>query len=63
MLILIKIMTWMASPIGFMLWGSFLGLVILWLTRWKKSARFLISVSIIQLAIFASPIVSGSLLG
>ncbi len=63
MLVLIKILTWMASPIGFMLWGSLLGLIILSLTRWKKSARFLISVSIIQLAIFASPIVSGSLLG
>jgi uncharacterized SAM-binding protein YcdF (DUF218 family) len=63
MLILVKIMTWMASPIGFMLWGSLLGLIIFWLTRWKNYARFLISLSIIQLAIFSSPIISGRLLG
>ncbi len=63
MLVLIKILTWMASPIGFMLWGGFLGLILLWSTRWKKSAKFLIGASIIQLAIFASPFVSNSLLG
>jgi uncharacterized SAM-binding protein YcdF (DUF218 family) len=63
MLVLIKILTWMASPIGFMLWGGFLGLILLWSTRWKKSAKFLIGASIIQLAIFASPVVSNSLLG
>jgi len=63
MLVLIKILTWMASPIGFMLWGSVLGYIFLWSTQWKKFGRFVISLAIIQLAIFSSPVVSQALLG
>ena len=63
MLILIKILTWMASPIGFLLWGSLLGIILLLSTRWKKSAKCLIGLSIIQVVIFASPVVSDGLMG
>ena len=53
----------MASPIGFLLWGSLLGIILLLSTRWKKSAKCLIGLSIVQVAIFASPVVSDSLMG
>ncbi len=62
MLILIKVLTWMASPTGFLVWGSLLGGLLLF-THWKKTARALIGLAILQLTVFASPIVSDHLMG
>lgn len=62
MLILIKILTWLASPMGILTGGSLLGAILI-ITRWKKLGYSLLTVSIIQLIAFSSPLVSEQLVG
>ena len=62
MLILIKLLTWMASPTGFLVWGCALG-VLIGLTRFKRLAKALVILAVIQLIVFALPITSERLLG
>jgi uncharacterized SAM-binding protein YcdF (DUF218 family) len=62
MLILIKVLTWAASPTGFLVWGVLLGLL-LTVVGWRKFGRTLMAFSILQLVVLASPFVSDSLLG
>lgn len=62
MLILIKILTWMASPTGFLVWGSTLG-AILGITRWRRTSKVLVILAVSQLIVFASPMISERLMG
>ncbi len=62
MLILIKVLTWFALPIGVLSWLSLLGFVILWRTKRKGFGRALIALAILQLVAFSSPLVSDLLL-
>lgn len=62
MLILIKVLTWCASPTGVFIWGNILGGLSA-LVHWRKTARFLWVISSLQLAIFALPITAEKLLG
>lgn len=62
MLILVKILTWMASPTGLLAWGSALG-ILLRFTRWGRTGRLLITLAVAQAIVFASPMVSEHLIG
>jgi len=62
MLVIIKVLTWMASPVGFLVWGTGLGLL-LQLSKWKKTARALIVLATLQVVIFSLPIVANQLMG
>lgn len=62
MLILIKILTWLASPIGIFMTLGLLGLLLFLLTRRRKLGAFFGLLGCIQLIIFASPIVADQLL-
>jgi uncharacterized SAM-binding protein YcdF (DUF218 family) len=62
MLILIKFLTWMASPTGIFTWGLLLALVLALLKR-RKSAATLAALAVLQLVTFASAFVSDGLLG
>jgi uncharacterized SAM-binding protein YcdF (DUF218 family) len=62
MLIPIKILTWMASPLGILTWGGSLA-VLLMLLRWKKTGVTLLALSVIQVVVFSLPVVSKQLLG
>jgi len=61
MLVIIKVLTWMASPIGFLVWGVGLGLL-LRLSKWKKTAGTLVGLAILQVAVFSLPIVANQLM-
>lgn len=62
MLIVVKILTWMASPTGFLVWGCIFG-VLLGLTRWRRTGKALVILAVVQLVVFASPMVSERLMG
>lgn len=62
MLILIKILTWLASPIGVFVTLGALGLFLSRLTRRKKLGAFFGLLGCIQLIVFASPIVADQLM-
>ena len=62
MLIVIKVLTWMASPVGFLTWGSILGLA-LWFLKWKKTGVSLMATAVLQTVVFSSPSVSDYLIG
>ena len=62
MLIIIKIITWAASPIGVLIWGSLLGLLLAAI-GWRKTGRTLLVASLLQVPVLASPVVSDALLG
>lgn len=62
MLILIKFLTWLASPIGMLISG----LVLAWIlafTRWRKTAMAFAAISIAQLIAFSTAPMSDALLG
>lgn len=62
MLILIKIFTWTASPIGILVWGLVLtGL--LRLLGWRKTSFAALAVSVAQLLAFSSAFVADSVFG
>jgi uncharacterized SAM-binding protein YcdF (DUF218 family) len=63
MLIVIKFLTWAASPIGLLVWGTALGLGLYAASRWRKTGIGLIALSLFQLVFFALPMVSDRLLG
>jgi len=52
MLILIKVLTWAASPIGFLIWGGLLGLLLVAI-GWRKTGRTLLTVSLVQVVVLA----------
>jgi len=62
MLILIKVLTWAASPIAFLIWGGLLGLLLAAI-GWRKTGRTLLVASLLQVPVLASPVVSDALLG
>jgi uncharacterized SAM-binding protein YcdF (DUF218 family) len=62
MLVLIKILTWMASPLGFLTWGSISALVLVAI-RWRKTGLALLGIAIGQVLIFSLPLASEKLLG
>lgn len=62
MLVIIKSLTWMASPIGVLVWGNLLGLLLM-TTKWKKTARLLLVLATLQVVVFSLPIVASSLIG
>lgn len=62
MLVTIKILTWLALPIGILAWSSLIGLLIVWRSKKKFLGRGLIALAIIQLLAFSSPLVSDRLL-
>lgn len=61
-LVLIKILTWMASPTGFFIWGLALAGLIRWLRR-KKTSVVLAAIAVGQVALFCTPFISDGLLG
>ncbi len=62
MLILIKILTWLASPMGIFVSLSLFGLIILLSAKKAKLGRFVIAIASIQLVAFASPAVADRLM-
>lgn len=62
MLVLIKILTWVASPLGCLTLGSVLACVLL-LIKWRKTGWTLLGVSIVQVLVFSLPLTSETLLG
>lgn len=62
MLILIKILTWTASPIGALIWGLVLAALAAKL-RWRKTSMAMAIISVMQLLVFSTSIVSDALLG
>lgn len=62
MLVLIKVLTWAASPIGFLVWAGLLGLILATRTRrCRRTGRVLLWISVSQVVVFAMPLVSGGL--
>ena len=61
MLVLIKILTWFASPTGIFIAGNLLGVALLW--KFRRIARVVIMLSGLQLAVFAMPLTAEYLLG
>ena len=61
MLVLIKILTWFASPTGIFIAGNLLGVALLW--KFRRIARVVIMLSGLQLAVFAMPLTAEHLLG
>lgn len=62
MLVLIKILTWIASPIGALM-GGLLMVLLLWLLRWRKSSIALLCLAIGQLLLFSSAFIADAMLG
>lgn len=62
MLIVIKVLTWMVSPLGFLTWGAALGLILSAL-RWRKTGRTLIAAAVLQVIALSSSLVSEYLIG
>lgn len=62
MLIVIKWLTWMASPIGIFIWGFVLALMI-FLLRWRKTSMALAIIAAAQLIAFSTATISDALLG
>ena len=62
MLIIIKVLTWMASPVGFLTWGAALGLILFGL-RWRRAGGSIIAAAIVQVVVLSSPVVSEYLIG
>jgi uncharacterized SAM-binding protein YcdF (DUF218 family) len=61
-LILIKILTWIASPLGILALGAFFALALLLVRRLRWLSITIIFVAILQLIGFSSPIVADALL-
>lgn len=62
MLILVKFLTWMASPIGVLIWGLALALL-LNLLKWRKAGAASAIIAMVQLIAFSTDHVSNALLG
>jgi uncharacterized SAM-binding protein YcdF (DUF218 family) len=62
MLTTIKILTWLAMPLGILAWSVLLGLFLRWKLKRKLWGSSLILLGIAQLFVFASPTVSDQLL-
>lgn len=62
MLIIVKILTWMASPTGFLVWGCAFG-VLLQIGRWQRAGKAFVILAVCQLIVFASPMISERLMG
>ena len=62
MLIVIKILTWIASPLGILTLGGLCALLLLFSRRLRWLSLSIISLSVIQLIAFSSPLVADALL-
>lgn len=63
MLTTVKILTWLAMPLGILAWSCLLGLLLRSRLKQKLWGLSLIALGVIQLFVFASPTVSDQLLG
>ncbi len=62
MLILIKILTWLASPMGIFVSVGGIAIFVLFTTRYKRLGRIFLALAGIQLLAFSSPIVADQLM-
>lgn len=63
MLVLVKIFTWLASPMGLFVFLGLLGWVMVFATKWKTLGKALVTLGTAQIIVFSSPIVADQLLG
>ncbi len=63
MLVVVKFLTWAASPLGFLIFCVIIGLIVRYVFRRRMPSQILIGLGLIQLIIFSSPLVAEGLLG